>query len=152
MPGGVLQWHSLRRHSSQEEHDTSMRPYLFNLRRAIHIVCQAYCIHHFPIVITSGLEQPSYPIAALRRLVRTMPTALSHTERTAHEPRQDGLHEVILSTIEQVNPSIRLLRLRVAEHSALNVRVVDAPLSYISNPDAQHSFFLVNGSTCSSPA
>ncbi|KAL9094524.1 MAG: hypothetical protein Q9165_003083 [Trypethelium subeluteriae] len=40
---------------------------------------------------------------------------LSHEERTAAEPRDDGLHPVTLSKIEQVNDSIRLLRLGVLD-------------------------------------
>ncbi|KAF2234302.1 ferredoxin reductase-like protein [Viridothelium virens] len=41
---------------------------------------------------------------------------LSHEERTAAEPREDGLHPVKLNRIEQVNESIRLLRLSVLDH------------------------------------
>ncbi|KAJ9664287.1 hypothetical protein H2201_005279 [Coniosporium apollinis] len=38
---------------------------------------------------------------------------MSHEERTASEPRDSGFHRVILSHIEPVNESIRLLRLSV---------------------------------------
>lgn len=40
---------------------------------------------------------------------------LSHVERTAAEPRDNALHRVTLSKIEQINDSIRLLRLRPVE-------------------------------------
>jgi len=38
---------------------------------------------------------------------------MSHEERTASEPRDSGFHQVILSHIEPINKSIRLLRLNV---------------------------------------
>ncbi len=40
--------------------------------------------------------------------------ALSHIERTATEPRDDSLHKVVLTRIDQINPEIRLLRLSPA--------------------------------------
>ena len=45
----------------------------------------------------------------------TVREKLSHEERTAAEPRGDGLHAVALSRIEQVNESIRLLRFSVLD-------------------------------------
>ncbi|KAI9817873.1 MAG: hypothetical protein M1827_000992 [Pycnora praestabilis] len=39
--------------------------------------------------------------------------ALSHEERTATEPRDNAVHKVILSKIERVNDTIRLLRLSI---------------------------------------
>lgn len=41
--------------------------------------------------------------------------SLSHEERTVGEPRDKSLHPVILSSIEQVNDKIRLLKLSVKD-------------------------------------
>ena len=40
-------------------------------------------------------------------------TSIPHEERTAAEPREHGMHKVILDRIEQVNTNIRLLQLRM---------------------------------------
>ena len=40
-------------------------------------------------------------------------TSVPHEERTAAEPREHGMHKVILDRIEEVNTNIRLLRLRM---------------------------------------
>ncbi|EGC41340.1 conserved hypothetical protein [Histoplasma capsulatum var. duboisii H88] len=42
-----------------------------------------------------------------------MSTSIPHERRTAQEPRQDMLYRVHLSSITQVNPTIRILRLNV---------------------------------------
>lgn len=42
-----------------------------------------------------------------------MSTSIPHELRTAQEPRQDMLYRVRLSSITQVNPTIRILRLDV---------------------------------------
>lgn len=39
-------------------------------------------------------------------------TSIPHEERTAAEPREHGMHKVILDRIEEVNTNIRLLKLR----------------------------------------
>ncbi|KAH8595973.1 hypothetical protein B0O99DRAFT_511182 [Bisporella sp. PMI_857] len=43
----------------------------------------------------------------------------SHIERTAHEPRDHGLHRVILSGINQVNGEVRLLRLSPVDRESV---------------------------------
>ncbi|MCJ1420520.1 hypothetical protein MMC32_006877 [Xylographa parallela] len=58
-------------------------------------------------------------MATWRRSMATSRSALSHFERTAHQPRQNGLHEVILSKIEPVNPRIRLLQLALLNRASL---------------------------------
>ena len=40
-------------------------------------------------------------------------TSVPHEERTAAEPREHGMHRVILDRIEEVNTNIRLLKLRM---------------------------------------
>lgn len=44
-------------------------------------------------------------------MLATGKTSVPHELRTAAEPRQNRLYNVRLSHIEQINPSIRLLRL-----------------------------------------
>ena len=39
-------------------------------------------------------------------------TSILHEERTAAEPREHGMHKVILDNIEEVNTNIRLLKLK----------------------------------------
>ena len=39
-------------------------------------------------------------------------SSLSHEERTAAEPRENELHEVVLHQIHHVLPNVRLIRLR----------------------------------------
>lgn len=53
--------------------------------------------------------------ATLRNIpIMTTPRSqMSHEERTASEPRDSGFHRAILSHIEPINKSIRLLRLNV---------------------------------------
>ncbi|MCJ1438356.1 hypothetical protein MMC27_007744 [Xylographa pallens] len=58
-------------------------------------------------------------MATWRRSMSTYRSALSHLERTAHQPRQNGLHEVILSKIQPVNPRIRLLQLALPNRASL---------------------------------
>ncbi|MCJ1382513.1 hypothetical protein MMC17_005626 [Xylographa soralifera] len=58
-------------------------------------------------------------MASWRRSMSTYRAALSHLERTAHQPRQNGLQEVILSKIDEVNPSIRLLQLALPNRASL---------------------------------
>ncbi|MCJ1403319.1 hypothetical protein MMC11_006542 [Xylographa trunciseda] len=60
-------------------------------------------------------------MAAWKRSMSASRAALSHLERTAHQPRQNGLHEVILSKIEKVNPSIRLLQLTIPNRASFGV-------------------------------
>ena len=40
-------------------------------------------------------------------------TSIPHEERTAAEPREHCIHKVILDRIEEVNTSIRLLKLKM---------------------------------------
>lgn len=40
-------------------------------------------------------------------------SSVPHEERTATEPREHGMHKVILHRIEEVNTNIRLLKLRM---------------------------------------
>ncbi len=40
-------------------------------------------------------------------------TSVPHEERTAAEPREHGMHKVILDRIKEVNTNIRLLRLKM---------------------------------------
>ena len=40
-------------------------------------------------------------------------SSLPHEERTAAEPREHGIHKVILDRIEEINTNIRLLKLRM---------------------------------------
>ena len=40
-------------------------------------------------------------------------TSIPHEERTAAEPREHGMHKVILDRIEEVNTNIRLLKLKM---------------------------------------
>ena len=40
-------------------------------------------------------------------------TSVPHEERTAAEPREYGMHKVILDRIEEINTNIRLLKLRM---------------------------------------
>lgn len=48
---------------------------------------------------------------------------MSHEERTADEPRDHDIHLVNLSNIEEVNPTVRLLQLRVQDQErGLKVR------------------------------
>ena len=46
-------------------------------------------------------------------MTTTHRTSASHVERTAQEARQPSIHRVVLSKIEQVNPTIRLLQLNI---------------------------------------
>ena len=58
----------------------------------------------------------SSDILSISRAMSNAPTNRpSHEERTAAEPRQNALHQVILSKIQQVNPTIRLLELEAVE-------------------------------------
>jgi len=60
-------------------------------------------------------------MASLLRRMGPSRSALSHIERTAREPRQNALHQVVLSRIEQVNPKIRLLRLEIPDRGQITV-------------------------------
>ena len=66
-------------------------------------------------------------MATWRRSMSTYRAALSHLERTAHQPRQNGLHEVILAHIEQVNPRVRLLQLALPNRASLKVTKTALP-------------------------
>ncbi|TPX15174.1 uncharacterized protein E0L32_004732 [Thyridium curvatum] len=52
----------------------------------------------------------------------------SHQERTAHEPRGEGLHTVILSRIDQINDTIRILRLSIPD-GAPEIKLTRLPLT-----------------------
>lgn len=41
----------------------------------------------------------------------------THTERTAAEPRRPSVHQVELSRVDQINDSVRLLRLKIADQT-----------------------------------
>ncbi|MCJ1287773.1 hypothetical protein MMC26_007125 [Xylographa opegraphella] len=58
-------------------------------------------------------------MATWRRSMSTSRSALGHLQRTAHQPRQNGLHEVKLSKIDLVNPRIRLLQLSLLNRASL---------------------------------
>ena len=63
----------------------------------------------------------------------TSTTYLNHEERTAAEPREHGMHSVILDGIDQVNSNIRLLKLRRSKgEKLLEAR---SPLILEINPD-----------------
>ena len=47
----------------------------------------------------------------------------THEERTASEPRQDGLQPVRLTHIQQVNDKIRVLRLKVLQKVKQGIQV-----------------------------
>ncbi len=48
------------------------------------------------------------------KMMSTSTTAsVPHEERTAAEPREHGMHKVILDKIEEINTNIRLLKLRM---------------------------------------
>ncbi|MCJ1391217.1 hypothetical protein MMC18_004079 [Xylographa bjoerkii] len=80
-------------------------------RESIHISPQIYRWR--------WLKDPRPLMAAWKRSMSTYRASLSHLERTAHQPRQNGLHEVILSKIEKVNPNIRLLQLTISNRGSL---------------------------------
>ncbi|MCJ1259047.1 hypothetical protein MMC24_006882 [Lignoscripta atroalba] len=48
--------------------------------------------------------------------------SVSHEERTAEEPRENDIHHVILSRIQQVNPTVRLLQLNIPKGKQLKAR------------------------------
>ena len=54
-------------------------------------------------------------ITASKVMSTSKTTSVPHEERTAAEPREHGMHKVILDRIEEVNPNIRLLQLRMHE-------------------------------------
>ncbi|MCJ1243110.1 hypothetical protein MMC30_000307 [Trapelia coarctata] len=58
-------------------------------------------------------------MASILRRMSISRSALSHIERTAREPRQNALHQVVLSRIDQVNPKIRLLRLEIPDRGQI---------------------------------
>jgi hypothetical protein len=66
------------------------------------------------------------PISRYRRMA-TVSGSLGHEERTVNEPRESKLEPVILSNIRDVNPSVRLLRLKAVDpkHS-IRVSRIDA--------------------------
>ena len=53
-------------------------------------------------------------IPARKVMGSTSTTYLNHEERTAAEPREHGMHSVIIDSIDQINSNVRLLRLRRA--------------------------------------
>ena len=76
-----------------------------------------------------------------RLLLRTMATvredSIPHVVRTAHEQRLAGTWNATLSEIEQVNSTIRLLRLRLVDDAVGTVRrrsgtVAPLPSSFMS--------------------
>lgn len=46
-------------------------------------------------------------------MMSTTTTSVPHEERTAAEPREHGMHKVILDRIDEISTSIRLLKLRM---------------------------------------
>ena len=46
-------------------------------------------------------------------MMSTTTISVPHEERTAAEPREHGMHKVILDRIEEINTNIRLLKLRM---------------------------------------
>ena len=46
-------------------------------------------------------------------MMSTTTASVPHEKRTAAEPREHGMHKVILDRIEEINTSIRLLTLRM---------------------------------------
>ncbi|KAK3945136.1 hypothetical protein QBC46DRAFT_372877 [Diplogelasinospora grovesii] len=51
-----------------------------------------------------------------------MATKEGHLERTAHEPRDSSLHKVVITRIDQINPSIRLFRLTIPDHGSIHFK------------------------------
>jgi len=54
---------------------------------------------------------------------RSAKASLSHEERTATEPRNQGLHRVILDEVTTVNSTIRTLKFAIREPTGINVRL-----------------------------
>ena len=105
--------------------------------------------------------------AIQHQMISTLKSSLPHVERTAAEPRQNKLYNVQLSHIEQVNPTVRLLRLAIPPNESEGDKSredeeVYAPILYWwlcdSNP-AMYSllrnnrlhFSPANGLTCTFP-
>lgn len=103
----------------------SMPPLLQNLPKAFALpTCTSLhlrlCLH------SSTTASALYPSQAplLRRSMSTHPRiSQSHEERTAEEPRGNAIHTVVLSKISQVNPTIRLLQLRIPNGRRIRARL-----------------------------
>jgi hypothetical protein len=52
---------------------------------------------------------------------RSAKAALSHEERTATEPRDDGLHAVTIDEITPVNDRIKKFKLSIKDRKTINV-------------------------------
>lgn len=92
--------------------------------------CSLKCTILHPAGNTSRRQLLLWP-----RSVATMTTrkhSIPHETRTAAEPRQNKLYTVRLARIEQINPSVRLLRLALPQEPPLDETVV----RYLPHPDA----------------
>lgn len=61
----------------------------------------------------------------------TVKDSIPHVVRTAHEPRQDGMWTATLSKIEQINSTIRLLRLSLPKDGVGALAVLRIEYSWI---------------------
>jgi len=55
--------------------------------------------------------------------IRSAKASLSHEERTATEPRDSGLHTVILDKITRVNDRIRTFKLATKDSGGISVGI-----------------------------
>ena len=74
-------------------------------------------------------------------------SGIPHEDRTAAEPREEGLHDVVLHKIEDVNESIKLYKLRIKNEqqgvkvSLAFISVMDLDSSMIGAPGNLNSNF-----------
>lgn len=66
------------------------------------------------IFISTPIFRAAQRVLSCRRMA-TDRSQLPHEDRTAAEPRQDKLNDVVLHEIQQVNNSIRLYTLRIKD-------------------------------------
>jgi len=73
----------------------------------------------FPLPVLPAHQPTSRTSIAAQRAMATVHSGIykNHQERTAAEPRRPNVHQVELARIDQVNDSVRLLRLRVADQA-----------------------------------
>ena len=87
---------------------------------------RSLCSLSQPVLRKRGLAEfrPRWLQAHQRAAASMAPRkdSIPHEMRTAAEPRQNKLHAVRLAHIEQINPSVRLLRLSLAAGEDADVR------------------------------
>lgn len=92
------------------------RPFYISLRSTIHVK---------PIYSAAPL-----PILSFHRNIMTGPSS-THEERTAASQRDSDLHQVRIANIEQVNESVRLLRLAIPPSQQVKARLCPSNPSLI---------------------